>query len=448
MSENEDKIGSMPINSAQRDFINMFRVFYKRRILIISGVIFFTLLSFIISIILPKTYVSEGFFQLSDPSKEQRIALFSIASELLESSKSLVFSQLKEFGMLDMLNDYKLEFVEQRNLFMLTIQDFKKYSSRFEDCKRLLNFIKRDKNVKKNEFEYLQNNIRNPKQLSKLIEEVYALSKEDIKDVGKTLMNEKNYVVGVKLRMEANQGKTAFKFLNLFGEFVKFSTFHEKLFDYITSNLNEFKMIEGKYENYILRNKFVLKQLFKKRDKLKLLYRKYPAISKVDDQLIFNLEFNAQRYLSLRTQIIGVESRIVDMEKLLECLEVESKKIDLYYKFFSELKKIVDKKFISGFVLLSEIETLMNDYFKSKDLNDDKVKSVYNSLTTDISKFTILFSQAMRFISGPTLPEQPTRPKKSVITIIGFFISLLIFISLAFILEFWEKNKKYINKDN
>jgi hypothetical protein len=431
MSENEDKIGSMPINSAQRDFINMFRVFYKRRILIISGVISFTLLSFIISIILPKTYVSEGFFQLSDPSKEQQIALFSIASELLESSKSLVFSQLKELGILDMLKDYNLEFVEQRNLFMLTIQDFKKYSSRFEDCKRFLNFIKRDKNVGKDEFEYLQNNIRNSKQLSKLIEEVYALSKEDIKDVGKILLDEKNYVVGVKLQMEANQGKTAFKFL-----------------DYITSNLNEFKMIEGKYENYILRNKFVLKQLFKKRDKLKLLHRKYPAISKVDEQLIFNLEFNAQRYLSLRTQIIGVESRIVDMEKLLECLEVESKKIDLYYKFFSELKKIVDKKFMSGFVLLSEIETLMDDYFKSKDLNDDKVKTVYNSLTTDISKFTILFSQTMRFISGPTLPEQPTRPKKSVITIIGFFISLLIFISLAFILEFWEKNKKYINKDN
>ena len=391
MSENEDKIGSIPINSAQRDFINMSRIFYKRRILIISGVISFTLLSFIVSIILPKTYVSEGFFQLSDPSKEQEIALFSIASEI---KKSLVFSQLKELGMLDMLKEQRLVFIEPQNLFMLKIQGFKKYSSRFGDYQRFLNFIKRDKNVGKDGFEYLQNNIRNSKQLSKLIEEVYALSKDDVKDVGRTLGREGNYVVGVKLQMEANQGKIAFKFLNIFGEFIKFSIFHEKLFDYITSNLNEFRMIEGKYENYILRNKFLLKQLFKKRDKLELLYRKYPAISKVDEQQIFSLEYNAQRYLSLRTQIIGVESRIVDMEKLLECLELESKKIDLYYKFFSELRKLVDKKFVSGFVLLSEIETLMDDYFKSKDLNDDKVKSVYNSLATDISKFTILFSQS------------------------------------------------------
>ena len=115
-----------------RFFYRIIRYRYLIGIGILSTIILFLLLSFI----LPKSYLSEGFFQLSDPTTEQQLLMFSVASEFLKSSKFLVFAQLKDMGLLDLQMFKDLDFKEPPSLFTLTIQEFKKYISRFENYRK------------------------------------------------------------------------------------------------------------------------------------------------------------------------------------------------------------------------------------------------------------------------------------------------------------------------
>ena len=124
MSNQKNGGKEYPVNDYQNDLVGVLRTLFKRKWLIVSGVIAFTLLSLVLSIILPKVYRSEGFFQFSDPTKEQANAFFSTASGLLESSKLLVLSQLKDLGMLDILKDLKIETVETQNFFIINILCF------------------------------------------------------------------------------------------------------------------------------------------------------------------------------------------------------------------------------------------------------------------------------------------------------------------------------------
>jgi hypothetical protein len=389
-------------------------------------------------------YRSEGFFQFSDPTKEEANALFSTASRLLESSKLLVLSQLKDLGMLDVLRDLKIETVEPQNFFIINIQDFKKYSPTFSNYQEFLEFVKRNNYLDQSQFEYLKAHIRNSSQFSKLARAIYALSRDDLKDVGQTLQQEKNYVVGVELEMEADQSETAHRFLTVFGEFIRFRIFYEKLNEYITSHLNEFKVLTGRYDNYILSNSAMLQQLLKKRGKLLALYKKYPEFKKIESRQVIELGYTGERYLSLLAQIIGVESRIVDLEQLEECFELEKKKSELYYEFLNELKKRLDKNHGSGEQVFEEIEFVKEDFFKKKKQDTPENRAIHNSISIELGRFNMLFYKSLRFVSGPSLPDAPEWPKKSLFVIIGFFMGVFIFLFIAFFLEFWEKNKGLI----
>ena len=448
MSKQDNSAKEPMVNDYREDLVGILRAIFKRKLLVVSGIVFFILLSLVLSLILPKVYRSEGFFQLSEPSREQSNVLFSTASGLLESSRLLVFSQLKDLGMLNVLRDLKIEPEEPENFFTVTLQDFKKYSSGFNDFQGYLRFVKNNKYLDQEQFEYLKNHIKDSSQFSKLSKETYALSRDDLKYMAKALTEEKNYVVGVELEMEANQKKTAQKFLSVFGEFIRFCIFYEKLNEYVTSHLNEFKALANRYENYILRNNALLQQLLKKKEKFQLLYKKYPAFAKIESRQVVSLEDQGERYLSLVAQIIGVESRIVDLEQLLESFKLEKEKSELYLAFFTQLKqKVLDKKLSSGEEVFKAIEAVKEGSFKDKDPGDPEVQAVRNSLTIDIERFHVLFYKTLRYISGPSLPETPEWPRKSIFLILGFFIGTLLSIFAAMLLEFWSKNKKFIKSN-
>jgi len=447
MSNQENSTKEPVINDYRGDLVGVLRTLFKRKWLVVSGIVLFTLLSLLLSFILPKVYRSEGFFQFSDPSKEQSDPFFSVASQLLESSKLAVLSQLKDLGMLNVLKNLNIEFDRSENFFVITLQDFKKYSSSFNNYQRFLEFVKQGNYLDKTELKNLKKRIKNSSQLSKRTREVYALSRDDMKNVGQTLLQEKNYVVGVELEMEAAQPGTARRFLSAFGEFIRFRIFYEKLNEYITLHTNEFKTLTRKYDNYILNNNAVLAELLKKREKLRTLYKKYPAFSKIEKNQVISLEDTGERYLSLVAQIIGIETRILDLEQLVEHFKFEKRKNELFSGFFDELKKMPDKKFSSGEQVLKEIDALKDAFFKEKDPGNPGTQAVLNSIAIDRERFNTLFYKTLRFVSGPSLPEVPQWPRKSIFVIFGFFIGTLLFFSIALVLEFWNKHKKLITAD-
>jgi hypothetical protein len=430
----------------QGDMVGILHALFKRKWLVVFGIIGTTLLALVLAMILPKTYRSEGFFQFSDPSKEKLNPLFDVASQMLESSKLVVYSQLKDMGMLSVLKELEFELPDPKDSFVISIQKFKKYSSAFGSYQAFLSFVKRNKLLDENEFKEILSRIRDSGQFSKLRNAIYALSRDDLKDVGQTLLREKNYVVGVELEFEASSTKSAQRSLAALGEFIRFSIFSEKIKEWAAKSFNESNITAARFSNYIITNQAALKQLQRKRERLQALYGKYPAFSKLENRQVVALGDDGDRYLSLVAQLVGVESRIIDLERLLATIEIERQKNLLFSKFFTELKKTLDKKPGSGARLSQTIETLKNEFFKKEDMNDPVTRSVLNSLNIDIDQLQTLYDKTLQFVSGPSRPTIPEWPRKSIFMIFGFFIGILIFISLALVLEFWEKHKSLIRE--
>jgi len=181
----------------------------------------------------------------------------------------------------------------------------------------------------------------------------------------------------------------------------------------------------------------------KKRKYIQSIYSKYPESSRIDNRQVVSVEKKGYRYLPPITQLVGIESKIADIKEKLETFKRERQKAEINYEFFSIMKEFIEKN-ESGEDTFRKILNLKEEFFKNKDLTIDTVKEVFNQLRIDIENFNTLFYEEMRFISEPSLPQKPIKPKKPVIVIAGFFIGFFLFIFLAFAVEFWTKNKKSI----
>lgn len=428
----------------RNDLVSVLQVLFKRKVLIISGVIVVTVLSLILSLTLPKVYRSEGFFQFSDPSKESQNPLFTVASQLLESSRMVMLSQLKDQGLLTMLKDLNIELDQPEHFHVVTIQHFKKYASAYGNYQDFLRYVSHIKELEPVEYEKLKSQIRTAGQFTNLAREIYALSRDDLKNVGQTLLQEKNYVVGVELFMEGDTPKTAQRYLRVLGQFIGYSILSEKLNEYASGSLNESSMLMTRYDNYIIDNQAALERLKQKRDQLQALYKKYPAAGKQDNRQVVDLGDDGQHYLSLTTQIIGVESRIIAVQQLLEQFQLEREKTLLYTAFFSQLKDTLDEGKKALLPPLKVFEQTMDTFFTRQNLDSPVIRAVKNSLAVDLKRFDILAHKTLQFVSPPTLPGIPEWPRKSIFVAFGFIISLLIFCALAMALEFWKRHKNVI----
>jgi hypothetical protein len=97
-----------------------------------------------------------------------------------------------------------------------------------------------------------------------------------------------------------------------------------------------------------------------------------------------------------------------------------------------------------GESLLSLLKSAKEDLFKNKDLNNDALKEVFNNLSIDLHTFEFIFFGNSRFVSGPTIPTVPIKPKKGLIAIVTFFSSFFLLVVFSFTLHWWQKNKKII----
>lgn len=426
----------------ERDFLDVLRALYRRRWLVIGGVLAAVVLSLLASMFTTKTYRSTGFFQLSDPYQSRISSVFSVASRFLESSQFLVLSQLKEaelLPVLEVLKDKELPFGEAPNPYILTIQDFKKFFSRYRSAHDFLMFAERNGELAEGELGQLRVAAG---QLPRWISGVYALSRDEMKDIWRSLENQRNFVSGVNVRFDAPTPDLAKKGLSLLGDYIAFTTLQERVRDYVAANLSEFTLLAGRYGNDILRYRQLIGQLEKQKTDLLKLKQKYPGRTAAQSQLM-SLEGNGRRYLSVETQIIGLESRIIDLQAMIDSFAAEKKKAELYLGYFTQCKGLQLNGAVDGPSLLSTLEAFSEEFFKAHETIPG-TPDVRNSLATDLKRFAVLHEQSLRFVSGPTTPSAPVGPRKSVYLLFGLFLGCLIFVALALFLEFWKRHKDYI----
>ena len=259
-------------------------------------------------------------------------------------------------------------------------------------------------------------------------------------------MPSENFVVGVGISGEGDSPQKARTFVSIIGEFIKDSIIYGKLKNYIASELSRSRTEYNKYDNYIIKDDFKLKQLSLKRDDIREMLKRYPETREIMKfREVVSLADGGHRFLSPTMQLVGVESYMADVRENLSGCKRNKEVAGLKLQFFQKVNEILDSETFSGPLLeksLALIQTISADQ-ANQDLTDDVVREVKNDLNVDFNNF-VSFREGMRFISGPSLTERPIHPRKALITSIAFVLGFFLFVFLAFFIEWWSKNKTMI----
>ncbi len=386
--ENQDlnkKIPEEYISDDEIDLIELFKVLYRRKKLIIFGVLGLTILSIIICFILPNTYKSEGFFKLDNASVSPGI-------------------YREYYGLYSNIERFK-------NYYTKYVKDSK--------LKKILN--NHSKNImtfKKNLDKFIQPVESKPKRREKLT----------------------SNILGLKIQPEAKSPTLAYKYALFLGNYIRNTIMYKILSNNISESYYNYLKNLKDIDNKIITLNINIKKLEEKKDFLLKLVKSYPISKKFDVTQIISVDKGGYKYLSPVLQIIGIESNLADLKTNLTIIQRKKKVVSLYYDFYKELFNKKDNK-KDGNELFNIFKKEYNLFFKNKNLQNDVIREVYNTLTIQLNNYNQTFYEKIKFIAGPSIPNKPIKPKKKLIVAVSFITSIFFFIFLAFFVEWWENNK-------
>lgn len=425
--------------SDEIDLIQLVKVLVKRKWVIIGGTLAITLAALVISFLLPRAYQSNAFFRLSSGVDVDMEELRKIQDKIREDIQANLLDNLTLQN--TMLLD---ETLEDTRLIMqnVSIPDYKKYFTQFTNPFQFMHFMEEKKKSGDKSMKALKSTFLASEDIEQLIEPVYAYSKKDLKELTQNPKESKNFVLGVQLTAEGESPEKAQAFTKLIGEFIKDCILYEKLGDYIGTQLNKSQTEFKKYENFTIKDDFKLEQLKLKRAHIEQLLKAYPESKEMVSRELYSLENNGQRYLSPVAQLVGIESHIADINENLAQNLRNKQSLELRLDFFSKAKDMITTERF-GRALLDQLEKLKDSFLIEKNLSNDVVRQVKNELGIDLDNFMNL-NEEMQFISGPTLSHTAVKPKKMLITAIGFVLGLVLCVFLVFVVDWWGANKQKI----
>jgi LPS O-antigen subunit length determinant protein (WzzB/FepE family) len=426
--------------SDEIDLIRLLKVLVKRKWVIFAGTLAFTLFALVIAFLLPKTYQSKGFFRLSSGFDLNLEELKLVQDKIKDNLQNdLLYNLALEKST---LLDQTIEDIEMK-MRNVSFPDYKKYSAQFSNSYRFNHFLELKRQIGNKEIQELKGNLT--LSINQSVEPVYAYSKKDLKELTQNPKENRNFVVGVDLKVEKETPEKARILANALGEFIKDSILLGKLGDYINSQWNKANEESKKFDNLIIKDEFKLQQLSAKRSDIELLLRKYPESKSMSGRELLSLDKNGYRYLSPAAQLVGIESYIADIRENLSQNQREKELAGLKLAFFSQARDLItNDPGLFGYYFLEKLQTLPNSFFAQNKLTDNAVRQVKNELAIDLGRFMNMYNE-MQFLSGPTLSTTPIKPKKSLILAVGFILGLLLSVLLAFIVDWWIINKKKVS---
>ena len=417
--------GNSPTEEAYADEIDLssiFAVLWKRRKLIVFGTLGVTLLSIGISLLLPRVYRSEGFFQLGNPRKT--IVNNEKTTKRDKAIKSTTSKNTSFIG--------------------IPVPIYKSSSSQFFNPNRFQFIASQYKLFKEEDLKQIREYFRKAEDINEWIKPVYAFAKEDTREFAQLPQDESNSVIGLKLAYEADSPENAYTYVCFFGNYIRDCLLYVTLYNYVMDGYSNKISELSKNENDIINLNFELLQNTNKLKDIRAILSNYPESAKIENRQLVSIEEGGDRFLAPVTQLVGIESTLADLRQDLSELEREREKLTVRTEYFSRIYSELDKIGERGESLFLLLKSAKDEVFKNKDLNQDALKEVFNNLSIDLQTFDFIFFSNSRFVSGPTIPSMHIKPKKGLIAIVSCFSSFFLLVILSFILHWWQKNKKMI----
>lgn len=374
-----------------------------------------------------------------------RIVLATSLIVVASVSASLYTAQYKSEGFfqfggaIPMPAEKKLDANEKDPASGIALADYKRYAAAFGTVERFADFVKYNKLEDTPGIDQMRKVFIVRGGIDNVVEPVYPFSKLDAKELEQPRDGSNTNVIGLRLSFESGSPQNAQRVVGLLGRFIMDSIVYLSYEDALRVKAAEMNAKITKLENYIIDVNHLLEENQRKGESLKQVVARYPDSVQNARQLVTVTEENA-RYLSPITQLMTSEVRIVELKEIINKAKRNRQQAVVLREYYDKARAFMNQT-RSGEVIVRGLETVKDGVFKGKDLNDDTIKEVYNTISIENQNALSLYLEKSRFIAGPSLPERRSTRLSSVILTSGL-LGLLFSVILVFGSKWWRENRQ------
>lgn len=321
----------------------------------------------------------------------------------------------------------------------ILLSDYKRYAAAYTTSERFFDFVRDRKLESAAGVDDLAKVFSSRDGIAKLVEPVYPFTKLDAKELMEQPKDSSNNVIGLHINYASNTPENAQQIVGLLGRYAMDSIIYQIYSDELRFKHSEIVAKITKLDNDIINFNVMLEKYRHKGADLKLIVSRYPDSSKqaASRQVISVTEDNAH-YLPPVTLLATTEVQESEAHEFIRTTKRELQQSKIWLEYYDHAKAALDAT-RSGETLLRGLELTKESMFKGKNLEDDVIREVYNTITIENQNATNLYLEKSRFIAGPTLPIRSSLRPLFVLAIsmvLGLFLSVL----LVFARVWWRNN--------
>lgn len=324
----------------------------------------------------------------------------------------------------------------------ITLSDYKRFAALFATSERFEEYVRDKKQDSVASVDNLRKALGSPGGIMKFIGPVYPFTKLDAKNLmGQPTENSTN-VIGLGISAESKEPQTAQQMVDFLGHYVMDSIVYAIYSDELQRKQSELLSKILAIDNTIINSKEALEEYRRKGADLKDILIRYPNSTNQQAQQVVSVSADNARYLSPVTQLVTTEVQISEAnEKILKARR-EQQQVILLQEYYHQAKALLDST-KSGETLLRGLESVKDRVFKDKNLNDEVVKEVYNTITISNQDAINAYFEQSHFIASPNLPSRSSvRPVFVLVCslLFGLFLSMVV----VFGRNWWNNNRTKI----
>lgn len=320
----------------------------------------------------------------------------------------------------------------------ITWSDYKRYAVLYSTPERFADFVRDQKLESTAGIDNLSKTFATSDGLTKLVGPIYRFTKLDAKELMDQPKDGGNNVIGLRINYASSSPESAQQMAGQLGSYVMDSIIYQTYSDEMQLKRGEIMTKTISLENVIITNKELLEKYHRKGKDLKQIVSRYPESSRQTSRQVISVTEDSARYLSPVTLLATTEIQASEANESIRKAKRDQRQNALWLEYYDHAKALLDET-KSGMRFLSGLESVKESVFKGKNLEDDVIKEVYNTITMDNQNAIELYLKRSRFIAGPTLPANSTaRPlfTLAVSLMLGFSLSVL----LVFVRNWWRDN--------
>jgi hypothetical protein len=313
----------------------------------------------------------------------------------------------------------------------IALADYKRYAAAFGTAERFNDFVKQNKLENFQGVANLNRLFASRDGISRQIEPVFPFTKLDAKDLMDQPKDAGNNLIGLRISYEGADPQNAQQIVGLLGRYAMDTIIYMIYSDTMRFRHSEINSKITKLENTIIESRERLGELKRQGVTLREIVSKYPASATQGTSQVISVTEDSARYLSPVTHLMSTEVQASETDETIIRSKREQEQNYLYREYYDQVKKLMENT-KSGEAILRGLEPIKEAVFKSKNLGDETVKLVYNTITIENQTGMSLYLEKSRFIAGPSLPTHRTS-RLSVTVVLSFCLGLLTALLFLFV---------------